>query len=83
MTRIPDQFALAAAGFLARVSRGLIGVALIGGLFGIVFGVISSRYLTAPLGQLVEAARSIGRRDFSRRLALVGSDEIQEGWQRI
>ncbi|MCB0213812.1 MAG: HAMP domain-containing protein [Anaerolineae bacterium] len=43
---------------------------------GILFGILMSRTLTAPLNSLVEAARSIGARDLSKRVEEKGTDEI-------
>jgi len=60
------------------VSRFLFAVAIFGGALGIAFGVVASRSLTAPLSRLAEAARRIGRRDFSRQVEVAGSDEVQE-----
>jgi len=43
---------------------------------GIVFGVLMSRSLTAPLDNLVEGAKALGTRDLSRRVDEKGSDEM-------
>jgi two-component system OmpR family sensor kinase/two-component system sensor histidine kinase BaeS len=64
--------------FLEWVSRTLWLVAAIGGLLGILFGVLASRSLTAPLSRLAEAAQAIGARDLSRRVEVSGSDEVKE-----
>jgi two-component system OmpR family sensor kinase/two-component system sensor histidine kinase BaeS len=44
----------------------------------IVAGIILSRNLSAPLSNLADAARSIGRRDLSQRVKVHGSQEIKE-----
>jgi signal transduction histidine kinase len=60
-------------GFLGRI---LFGAAAIAGLGGVIFGVLMSRSLTAPLNNLAEAARAIGTRKFNRRVEERGSTEI-------
>lgn len=64
--------------FLDWLSRTLWLVAAVGGFFGILFGVLTSRNLTAPLSRVAEAARAIGARDLSRRVQVTGSDEVRE-----
>jgi len=54
----------------------LLGMAAVVGVVGIAAGVWISRTLTAPLSQLEEAARDIGRRDLGRRVDVQGSREI-------
>ncbi len=54
----------------------LLSIAAVGGLSGIVFGVVMSRYLTAPLRKLAEAAKAIGARNLSQRVEEKGSDEV-------
>ncbi|GAB4435113.1 MAG: ATP-binding protein [Anaerolineae bacterium] len=61
---------------LQLVSRGLILIALVGGVLGIIFGVAVSRSFTAPLSRLAEAAKDIGAQKFSRRVGVKGSVEI-------
>jgi two-component system OmpR family sensor kinase len=68
----PQQF------LLGLLSRSLLLVAAIGGALGILFGVLASRSLTAPLSRLAEAAQAIGARDLSRRVEVGGSDEVRE-----
>ena len=65
-------------GFLERFSRAYLYIALIGGLAGLIFGIVTSRSLTAPLSRLAQAAQAIGQGDFSRQMEVVGSDEMQE-----
>ena len=62
--------------FLEALSRALLVVAIVGGVLGILFGVLLSRSLAAPLNRMSEAARGIGGGDFSRRVEPVGSDEM-------
>lgn len=61
-----------------QLSRYLIWFAVSGGVIGIVFSIIASRSLTAPLSRLATAARDIGARNFNRRVELTGSDEMIE-----
>jgi signal transduction histidine kinase len=56
----------------------LLWMGILFGILGIAFGVVMSRGLTAPLRRLEEAARSIGRRDFSRRVEVTGTEEVRE-----
>lgn len=60
--------------FLGRV---LLTVTLITGISGIIFGVVMSRTLTAPLNNLAEAAKAIGARHLSQRVEEKGSDELK------
>ena len=59
-----------------RIVGTLLTIALVGGGIGIVFGVLVSRSLTAPLNKLATAAKAIGDRDLSQRVEVSGSDEI-------
>jgi len=63
--------------FAAIVGNALLVIAAIGGVGGIVFGVVMSRTITAPLNNLAEAARAIGSRNLSRRVEELGSDEMR------
>ncbi len=63
---------------LGQLSSLLLTVAIVGGLSGIVFGILMSLTLTAPLNNLAEAARDIGARNLSRRVKVAGSDEMIE-----
>jgi two-component system OmpR family sensor kinase len=60
------------------VSRDLLTVAIISSVIGIVFGVLMSRSLTAPLRRLAQAARAIGARNLTQRVEVSGSDEVKE-----
>ena len=53
-------------------------IATIGGVGGIIFGVIMSKTLTAPLSNLATAARSIGAHQLNWRVEEKGTDEIIE-----
>ena len=64
--------------FVQTISRTLLWVALVVGVLGILFGVLMSRTLTAPLSHLAEAAQAIGGRDFSRRVEVKGTEEVRE-----
>ncbi len=66
----PDYFVR----FLGSV---LLGVAALVGVSSIVFGIVMSRTLTAPLDNLVEGAKAIGKRDLSRRVEEKGTDEVK------
>lgn len=68
----PQQF------LLGWLSRSLLLAAAIGGGLGILFGVLASRSLTAPLSRLAEAAQAIGARDLSKRVEVSGSHEVKE-----
>lgn len=55
----------------------LLSIAVMGGIGGIVFGVIMSRSLAAPLNDLAEAAQAIGAHNLSQRVEEKGSDELK------
>ena len=65
-------------GFAERASEFLLQVLLLGGVLAIVFGILVSRRLSAPLTHLVGGTQAIARRDFSFRVAEQGSDEMRE-----
>jgi two-component system OmpR family sensor kinase/two-component system sensor histidine kinase BaeS len=54
----------------------LLTIAAVGGGIGLVFGVLVSRSLTAPLNKLADGAKAIGERNLSQRVEVSGSDEI-------
>ena len=62
--------------FVRILGRSLLIAAAVVGLGGIVFGVVMSRSLTAPLDELARAARDIGARRLNRRVKEEGSDEV-------
>jgi signal transduction histidine kinase len=55
----------------------LLAIAAFGGVGGIIFGIVVSRVLTAPLNGLAATARAIGAHDLSRRVEEKGSDELK------
>ncbi len=63
-------------GFVEFLGRTLLTVAAVAGGGGVIFGILMSRTLTAPLNRLAEAARAIGARDLSRRVEEKGSAEM-------
>jgi signal transduction histidine kinase len=64
--------------WLARIRDFLVLVAAVGGVVGILFGVLVSRSLTAPLEKLAVAAQAIGNRALHHRVEARGSAEIVE-----
>jgi signal transduction histidine kinase len=62
--------------FTRDLVQSLLYLAVVGGSVGLIFGVITSRTLTAPLGKLAAAARAIGGRNLSQRVDETGSDEV-------
>ena len=64
--------------FLQSISNVMIWAAILFGILGILFGIMMSRNLTAPLRRLAEAAQAIGKRDFSRRVEVTGTEETKE-----
>ena len=65
-------------GFAERASEFLLQVLLLGGVLAIVFGMLVSRWLSAPLTHLVDGTQAIARRDLSFRVAEQGSAEMRE-----
>jgi signal transduction histidine kinase len=63
--------------FTRIVGDVLLSIAAVGGIGGVVFGVVVSRSLAAPLNNLAEAARAIGARNLSQRVEEKGSDELK------
>jgi signal transduction histidine kinase len=61
---------------MRRIVDLLLIMAAVLGVGGIVFGVIMSRTLTAPLNNLAKAAQAIGARNLSQRVEEKGSDEL-------
>jgi len=50
---------------------------LVGGLVGVLAGILSSRWLTAPLSRLEKAVQAISRRQLNTRVAEKGSLEVK------
>ncbi len=65
-------------GLAERASAFLLQVLLIGAVLAIVFGMLVSRWLSAPLIHLVSGTQAIARRDLSFRVAEQGSAEMRE-----
>jgi signal transduction histidine kinase len=63
--------------FVAFLGRVLLSVAIITGISSIIFGIVMSRSLTAPLNNLAAAAQAIGARNLSQRVEEKGSDELR------
>lgn len=64
--------------FIQEVSFFLLQVALVVGILGLIFGVMASRGLTAPLNRLAVAAQAIGARNLDYRVPVQGSTEMRE-----
>ena len=65
-------------GLAERTSAFLLQLLLLGAILAIVFGMMVSRRLAAPLIHLVEGTQAIARRDLSFRVAEKGSTEMRE-----
>jgi len=68
----------AAVFFLQSLGGVMMWAAVLFAILGILFGVVVSRSLTAPLRRLADAAQAIARRDFSRRVEVTGTEETRE-----
>jgi len=66
------------ADFIQEVTFFLLQIALAVGLLGLIFGVLVSRSLAAPLNRLAAAARAIGARNLDYRVPVQGSAEVCE-----
>lgn len=66
------------ADFLQEVSLFLLQIAVVVGILGLIFGVLASRGLAAPLNRLAVAAQAIGARDLNYRVPVQGSTEMRE-----
>ncbi|MFZ1753189.1 MAG: ATP-binding protein [Caldilineaceae bacterium] len=64
--------------FMQEVTLFLLKIALAVGVLGLLFGVLASRNLAAPLNRLAVAARAIGARNLDYRVPVQGSTEIRE-----
>jgi len=71
----PDDFP---AGLAEQSSDFMLQMLLIGAILAIVFGVLVSRWLSAPLTHLVDGTQAIARRNLSFRVAEQGSAEMRE-----
>ena len=66
------------AGLAEQSSDSMLQMLLIGAILAIVFGVLVSRWLSAPLTHLVYGTQAIARRNLSFRVAEQGSAEMRE-----
>lgn len=64
--------------FIQEVIFFILQIALAVGLLGLIFGVLASRNLAAPLNRLAVAARAIGARNLDYRVPVQGSTEVRE-----
>ena len=71
----PDDIS---SGFAERTNKFLLQVLLIGAILAIVFGMLVSRWLSAPLTHLVDGTQAIARRDLSFRVTEQGSAEMRD-----
>jgi signal transduction histidine kinase len=62
--------------FVTFLGQVLLIVAVVVVISGVIFGVVMSRFLTAPLNNLATAAKAIGARHLSQRVQEKGSDEL-------
>jgi two-component system OmpR family sensor kinase len=64
--------------FLSQVRASLAWAALLAAALSLALGIAISRFLTAPLGRLTQAARAVAAGDLSQRVQVRSSDEIGE-----
>jgi len=62
--------------FLDRVNRAILLAALAAGVVALILGGILVRQITAPLGELAQAADRIAGGDLGTRVEVTGSDEL-------
>lgn len=62
---------------VSQVSGALTSLGVFSAIFGLTAGFWVSRAMARPLGQLSETARRLGRRDFTARAEVKGSDELR------
>ncbi|MDR7482125.1 MAG: HAMP domain-containing protein [Armatimonadota bacterium] len=62
--------------FLGALRRATWLAALAGVLAAVLVGIAVTRYLTAPLRQMAEAASRIGRGDLAQQVAVPSDDEL-------
>ncbi len=73
-----DQMQQAEQSFLDQLRQTLVVAGVIAVGLGILMGLVMSRMIAAPLGNLVHAARAFARRDWDHRVPVKGTDEIAE-----
>jgi signal transduction histidine kinase len=62
---------------IGQVSSALVSLGVFGAFFGVLAGLVVSRALARPLGQLAETAQRLGKRDFSARAEVKGAIEMR------
>lgn len=62
---------------VSQVSGALTSLGVFSAIFGLTAGLWVSHAMARPLGQLSEIARRLGRRDFTARAEVKGSDELR------
>jgi signal transduction histidine kinase len=72
-----SQFESNAPDLLQELSLFLMRAAALGGILALIFGVVMSRGLTAPLNRLAEAAQAIGSGRLGHRVSLAGGEEMR------
>lgn len=64
--------------FLDQLRTTLVVAALAASALGVLLGLVISRTLTAPLGEVAQAARAFAARQWDRRVAVRGAEEIAD-----
>lgn len=67
-----------AQAFLDQLRTTLIVAALAASALGVLLGLVISRTLTAPLAEVAQAARAFAARQWDRRVAVGGAEEIAD-----
>lgn len=62
---------------VGQISSALVSLGTFAALFGVAAGLLVSRAMARPLGRLAATARRLGKRDFSARAEVKGSDEMR------
>jgi two-component system OmpR family sensor kinase/two-component system sensor histidine kinase BaeS len=75
-----NQLALTAEAeaFLGQINQSLLQAGLIAGVLGVLLGAVIARGLSAPLGRLATAARSIAHGQLSQRVPVSGATELAD-----
>jgi two-component system OmpR family sensor kinase/two-component system sensor histidine kinase BaeS len=76
MTMPIPQTSASQAEFLARVNRAVFLAALAAGAVALILGAVLVRQITAPLGELAQAAGRIAGGDLGTRVEIASSDEL-------
>lgn len=64
--------------FIRSIPRIFLQGVLVIGLFGMGAGIVVSRIMATPITRLAQAANTIGQGNFSHRVTLTGSQEIEQ-----